>query len=370
MDNITVTKPFFPPLSEFYPYLEKIWQNKWLTNNGPFHQELESKLASYLGVNYVSLFTNGTIALITAFQALNLQGEVITTPYSFVATTHSLIWNNLKPVFVDIDKETFNINPELIEKKITKNTCAILPVHVYGNPCDNEKLGRIARKHNLKLIYDAAHAFGVTKNGESILNWGDLSILSFHATKVFNTMEGGAIISPTLELKKRIDLLKNFGFQDENTVLESGINGKMNEVQSAFGILQLGYVEQSIQKRKAIADKYHELLKNTKGITVLNFPKIVKANYSYYPILIKKEDFGTSRDEIYDVLKKNNILSRKYFYPLISNFPMYRNIESSAMKNLPVSNLVADSVLCLPIYPELSLLQVEEIVAIILRMGQ
>jgi dTDP-4-amino-4,6-dideoxygalactose transaminase len=351
--NITVTQPFLPPLEEFMPYLQKIWQKKWLTNNGEFHRELEAELANYLGVPYVSLFANGTLALVTALQALNITGEVITTPYTFVATAHSLIWNNITPVFVDIDPVTGNIDPTKIEKAITENTTAVLPVHVYGNPCDTLQIEKIANRYNLKVIYDAAHAFGITVNGESILNSGDLSILSFHATKVFNTFEGGAVICKDAATKQHIDDLKNFGFRDEVTVVEAGINGKMNEFQAALGLLQLKYIDNQIEKRKDITVLYRDLLKNKKGIRFIDDIKKVKHNYSYFPVFID-DNYGISRDELYNRFRDKDILVRRYFYPLISNMPMYKYLPSAKKENLPVANKLAGEVICLPIYPELT----------------
>lgn len=362
--KIPVTQPFLPELNEFIPYLEQIWENKWLTNNGPFHQELEKKLCEYLGVKYISLFTNATIALVTALQAMRISGEVITTPYSFVATSHSILWNNLKPVFVDIDSETFNIDPDKIESAITPNTTAIMPVHCYGNPCDVERIQKIADDYGLKVIYDAAHAFDIEFKGDSLLNYGDLSILSFHATKVFNTFEGGAIICKDEKTKLRIDKLKNFGFSDEVTVTAPGINGKMSEVNAAFGLLQLKYVKEAIAKRKFIHDYYCHALDEINGISVPVFSAYATKNYSYFPVLITN-DFPVSRDELYEELKKNNILSRRYFYPLISNMPMYRGLSSSHTDNLKNANLLSSQVLCLPIYCELTLQDCDEILNII-----
>jgi dTDP-4-amino-4,6-dideoxygalactose transaminase len=350
---ILITQPDLPSLDKFFPYLEKIWKNKWLTNNGEFHKELEEKMAEFLKVPYVSLFTNGTLALITAIQLLELKGEVITTPYSFVATTHSLWWNNIKPVFVDIEDVYGNIDTSKIEASITPNTSAILAVHVYGNPCNVEAIELIAKKHNLKVIYDAAHAFGVEKDGKSILNYGDVSILSFHATKVFNTFEGGAVILQTKEQKEKIDLLKNFGIQDEETVLSAGINGKMNEFQAAIGLLQLNEHKERIEKRETVFNTYKELFRQVKGIRMIVPQHKVKSNFSYLPILIDEKIFGKSRDFLYNLLKENNIYVRKYFYPLISNIPLYIDLESSNKENLPIGNSFSDSVLCLPIYPNL-----------------
>ena len=362
---ITVTQPCLPPLKEFMPYLQQIWDNKWLTNNGPMHQQLEKELADYLGVKYISLFSNGTLALISALQALNITGEVITTPFSFVATTHSLWWNKITPVFVDIEPEYLNLDPAKIEAAITPQTTAIMPVHVYGNPCKVDEIQLIADKHGLKVIYDAAHAFGVKKNGVSVLNYGDLSVLSFHATKVFSTIEGGAIICHTEAMKHHIDNLKNFGFRGETVVEEPGINAKLNEVQAAYGLLQLKYIDGFIARRKEITQLYQSLLKDVAGIRFLPDMENVTHSYSYFPILIDEKNYGISRDALYEKLKENNIFSRRYFYPLISNFEPYKELPSASSENLPVANKVALEVLCLPIYVELSLINVESIVNII-----
>lgn len=350
---IYVTQPAMPPLDEFTGYLNQIWENKILTNNGPFHKQFEQELADYLGVKYLSVFSNGTLALMTALQALRITGEVITTPFSFVATTHSLWWNNIKPVFVDIEPDTFTLDPEKVEAAITPQTTAIMPVHVYGNPCKLDRLQEIADTYGLRLIYDAAHVFGVKVNGNSVLNFGDLSILSFHVTKVFNTIEGGAIICPDEKTKKRIDYLKNFGFAGETTVIEPGINAKMNELQSAYGLLQLKYVDEYIAKRKAVADLYREQLKDVPGIRFLDDLPGVHHNYAYFPILVNAQQYGKTRDELYDELKRHNIFGRRYFYPLISQFPSYRGLPSAKAANLPVSEQVAEQVICLPIYPGL-----------------
>lgn len=366
--KINVTQPYLPPLDDFLPYLQKIWENKWLTNNGPLHQQLENQLADYLGVKHISVFSNGTLALITAIQALNITGEVITTPYSFVATTHSLWWNKIMPVFVDIEPEYLNLDPTKIEAAITPKTTAILPVHVYGNPCNVDEIQNIADKHGLKVIYDAAHAFGVKINGNSVLNYGDLSVLSFHATKVYSTIEGGAIICHSEEMKHHIDNLKNFGFRGETVVEEPGINAKLNELQAAYGLLQLKYVDSFIERRKEITDLYRILLKDVFGIRYLNDIKSVKHCYSYFPVFIDKNKFGKSRDEIYEKLKTQNIYARRYFYPLISSFQPYNLLESSNLKNLAVSTKSADEVLCLPIYVELENSDVEYIVNTILNL--
>jgi len=365
--NIFVTQPAMPPLDEFSIYLKQIWDNKILTNNGPFHKQFEHELAEYLGVKYISVFSNGTLALMTALQALKITGEVITTPFSFVATTHSLWWNNIKPVFADIEPDYFNLDPEKVEAAITPQTTAIMPVHVYGNPCNLDRFQQIADTYGLKLIYDAAHAFGVKINGNSVLNCGDLSILSFHATKVFNTIEGGAIICPDEKTKKRIDYLKNFGFANETTVIEPGINGKMNELQAAYGLLQLKYVDEYIAKRKIITEIYREQLRGKSGIRFLDDIAGVEHSYSYFPILIDKEQYGQTRDEVYAKLKSKNIFGRRYFYPLISQFPSYRGLNSAKPDNLPVSEWVAEQVICLPIYPELSLTDVNRIIELLIK---
>ncbi len=351
--KIYVTKPYLPALEEFIPYLEDIWAEKWLTNNGKYHQQLELELCKYFGVSHVSLFSNGTLALITALQALRISGEVITTPFSFVATTHSLWWNNIKPVFVDIEPNTFNLDAEKIEEAITPKTTAIMPVHVYGNPANVEKIQVIADNYGLKVIYDAAHAFGVKLSGKSILNFGDMSILSFHATKVYTTFEGGAIISKDEATKKRIDYLKNFGFAGETTIVAPGINAKMNEFQAALGLLQLKHAETAIAKRKEAAAKYRAALSSIDAIELLKESPNVEHSYSYFPITINSEKCGKTRDEVYNILKENNIFTRRYFYPLISNIPIYRGLESAAKGNLPIANAVAEKILCLPIYSDI-----------------
>lgn len=350
---IYVTQPYLPPLEEFVPYLEKIWDNKILTNGGPFHQQLENDLCDYLGVKHISLFANGTLALVTALQALRITGEVITTPYSFVATAHSLLWNGIKPVFVDIDSNTLNLDPAKIEAAITPHTNAIMPVHCYGQPCDVDAIQKIADNYNLKVIYDAAHAFGVKGKSGSVLNHGDLSVLSFHATKVFNTFEGGAIVCPDAKIKQRIDHLKNFGFVDEVTVVAPGINGKMSELNAAFGLLQLRHVEAVLARRKEIDQVYRVGLKDVKGIICLNGEKEATTNHSYFPVLVQ-QDYPLSRNELYEKLKASNIYARRYFYPLISDFPMYRSMPSAHRDNLPMATDAANKVLCLPIYPALS----------------
>jgi len=365
MNKIFVTRPYLPPLEEFQSYLKKIWDSKWLTNNGPFHQELEQKLCEYLGVKYISLFSNGTLALITALQALRITGEVITTPFSFVATTHALWWNGIKPVFVDIDPHSFNLEPGKIEAAITPHTTAILPVHVYGNPCSVNHIKEIADTYGLKVIYDACHTFGVTIDDIPILNFGDLSVMSFHATKVYTTFEGGAIICHDEATKNRIEHLKNFGFVNETTVVTPGINAKMNEVQAAMGLLQLKYVGQAIAKRKRIAEQYREKMKNINGLTYLDDFPGVRQCYPYFPILIDKDKFGKTRDGIYEELKKHNIYCRRYFYPLISQFPTYKGLESAQPGKMPVAEKVTEEVICLPIYPDLSAEEVNMIVKVL-----
>lgn len=363
-DPVYVTQPTLPALQDFIPYLEKIWQNKTLTNGGPFHRQLEEELAAYLGVRHISLFANGTLGLITALQALRVTGEVITTPYSFVATAHSLVWNSLRPVFVDIDPVTLNLDPGAIEAAITPQTTAILPVHCYGNPCDVERIQQIADSYGLKVIYDAAHAFGVRMNGHSLLDHGDLSVLSLHATKVFNTFEGGAIVSPDARTKKRIDYLKNFGFADEVTVVAPGINGKMSEINAAMGLLQLKGVDDALAQRAAVAARYREILAHVPGISLLQYPQTLDANNSYFPIFVGPE-YPLSRDGLFQQLRDRKIHARRYFFPLISNFPMYRGLPSADKDRLPVANRVADSVICLPIYPTLPLTRVDDIAGIV-----
>ena len=352
--SIYVTSPSLPSLDEFIPYLKKIWNNKWLTNNGEFHREFEAKLAEYLGVKYVSLFTNGMIALQIGMQALRITGEVITTPFTFVATTHAIHWNNCTPVFCDIEPDTFTLDPAKVESLITPRTTAIMPVHVYGNPCKVEELKRIADTYGLKLFYDAAHVFGVNKDGVSILNWGDLSMLSFHATKVFNTFEGGALITNDENMKKRIDFLKNFGFANEVTVVAPGSNGKMDEFRAAYGLLQLKMADGEIEKRHQVAVRYREALKDVPGIRCLYDIPNVRHNYSYFPILVNETEYGLSRDALYEKLKVHDIYSRRYFYPLCSDFPTYRGLPSAAPSNLPIATQSARQILCLPMYADLT----------------
>ena len=353
-DIITVTSPLLPPLEEFKPYLEDIWRRKWLTNNGYYHKELENALCEYLGVPYISLFTNGTLPLICALQALRITGEVITTPYSFVATTHALWWNGIKPVFVDIDRRTGNIDPEKIEAAITPKTTAIMPVHVYGQPCEMERIQEIANTYGLKVIYDAAHAFGVEKEGKSLLAAGDMSTLSFHATKVYNTVEGGALVCQDAQTKQRIDYLKNFGFANETTVVAPGINGKMDELRAAYGLLSLKHVDEAIARRKQVALRYREALRQARGITFFEDRPGVKHNYSYFPIFINEKEYGMSRDALYEKMKAAGVYGRRYFYPLISTFSTYRGLESARPSNLPNAHKMAEEVICLPMHHGLS----------------
>lgn len=377
---ITVTSPLLPNLDEFHELLKDIWDKKWITNMGYYHKELEKALAEYLHVPYVCLFTNGTLPLITALQALRITGEVITTPYSFVATTHSIWWNHCKPVFVDIDPATGNMSPDRIEAAITPNTTAIMPVHCYGKPCDTKAIQKIADKYGLKVIYDAAHAFGVEvpadqygleayddKGLAGIMNAGDMSTLSFHATKVYNTIEGGALIVHDEKIKKRIDNLKNFGITDEVTVVAPGINGKMDEMRSAYGLLNLQQVDAAIEARHQVAIKYRNALRAVSGIHFWDDMPGVRHNYSYFPIFINAEEYGETRDSLYYRMKEQGILSRRYFYPLISNFPTYRGLSSANKENLPLGNKMADEVLCLPMHHSLSDNDVERIISSIIK---
>ena len=364
-DIITVTSPLLPNLDEFTESLKEIWESKWITNNGQFHQKLEAALAEYLKVPYVSLFTNGTLPLLTALQALRITGEVITTPYSFVATTHALWWNGIKPVFVDIDPSTGNIDPQKIEAAITPRTTAILPVHVYGKPCDTEAIQAIADKYGLKVIYDAAHAFGVEVNGESLLNAGDMSTLSFHATKVFNTIEGGAMVMHDEKTKQRIDYLKNFGFANEVEVVGPGINSKMDEIRSAYGLLNLKQVDAAIAARQKVAVAYREALRNVDGISFWDDMTGVRHNYSYFPIFVDAEKYGMTRDELYMKMKDQGVWGRRYFYPLISEFSTYRGLESSRSENLPNAHMMADTVICLPMHHALTKEEIDKIIMVI-----
>ncbi|WP_422389468.1 DegT/DnrJ/EryC1/StrS family aminotransferase [Burkholderia pyrrocinia] len=362
---IPVTQPYMPPLDEFLPYLNQIWESKVVTNGGRFHAELERSLCEFLGVEHISLFSNATLALITALQAMKITGEVITTPFSFVATTHALHWNGIRPVFVDIDPVTMNLDPARIEAAITPQTTAILPVHVYGYPCDVDAIERIADTYGLRVLYDAAHAFGVRRHGRSVLEFGDMSVLSFHGTKIFNTFEGGALICRDAKTKRRIDHLKNFGFVDEVTVIGPGINGKMNEVQAAFGLLQLEHMDRIASGRARVDERYRAALKNVPGLLLPPVPEHSTRNHSYFPVRITR-DFPVTRDAVYDALRAHNVAARRYFYPLISEFPTYRGLPSSARSNLPVASDVSHQVLCLPIYPALTARDQDRIIDIVL----
>ena len=363
-----VTQPELPPLEEFMPYLEQIWSSRVLTNGGPFHQQLEAALCEHLGVKHISLFANATIALVTALQSLRITGEVITTPYSFVATAHSLLWNGIKPVFADVDPDTLNLDPRRIEAAITPQTTAIMPVHCYGRPCDVQAIQRIADDYNLKVIYDAAHAFGVQRQGESLLAHGDLSVLSFHATKVFNTFEGGAIVSPDAKTKQRIDHLKNFGFVNETTVVATGINGKMSEFNAALGLLQLKHVGAAIERRRVIDHRYRELLRGVPGLRMLERAPDATANHGYFPVLVGPT-FAMSRDELYQHLRDHGVVARRYFYPLISDFPMYRGLPSANPANLPAAREAASQVLCLPIFPAMQDEDVQRVADLVRAAG-
>ena len=362
---IYVTSPLLPSLEDFTFLLKEIWESKMLTNNGNFHQKLEEELAKYLKVPYLSLFTNGTLPLITALQAMRITGEVITTPFSFVATTHSLWWNGIKPVFVDIESETCNLYHSKIEAAITPRTTAIMPVHVYGKPCKTKEIQEIANKYGLKVIYDAAHAFGVEINGESILNFGDMATLSFHATKVYNTLEGGALVVHDEQTKKRIDYLKNFGFASETEVVAPGINSKVDEVRAAYGLLNLKQVDHAINSRRKVAIRYRDELQGVKGITFFNDIPGVRHNYSYFPIFINAEEYGMTRDELYFKMKEHNVFGRRYFYPLISTFSTYRGLDSANPDNLPIATQMSNNVICLPMHHALSENEVEYILQII-----
>ena len=359
--NILVTSPLLPNLEEFDDLLKDIWKSKWVTNNGWFHAQLETALCEYLKVPFLSLFTNGTLPLLTALQALRITGEVITTPYSFVATTHAIWWNGCKPVFVDIDSSNCGIDPDRIEAAITPRTTAIMPVHCYGKPCDTERIQAIADKYGLKVIYDAAHAFGVEVNGESVLNKGDLATLSFHATKVYNTLEGGALVMHDAETKKRIDYLKNFGFAGETEVVAPGINSKMDEVRAAYGLLNLKYVDEAIEKRHQVAVRYREALRNVKGIHFFEDMPGVKHNYSYFPVFVDAEEYGMTRDELYFKMQEQGVYGRRYFYPLISTFSTYCGLPSAAPENLPIATRMANEVICLPMHHGLSEEDVEKV---------
>lgn len=366
-DIITVTSPLLPDLGEFNEMLKEIWDSKWITNMGQFHKQLELALCDYLKVPYISLFTNGTLPLLTALQALRITGEVITTPYSFVATTHSIWWNGCRPVFVDIEEETCGIDPDKIEAAITPKTTAIMPVHCYGKPVKMKKIQKIADKYGLKVIYDAAHAFGVEVNGDSVLNAGDMSTLSFHATKVYNTLEGGALIMHDEKTKQRIDYLKNFGFAGETEVVAPGINSKVDEVRSAYGLLNLKQVDAAIVARQRVAQKYREELRNVPGIRFFDDMPGVRHNYSYFPIFINAEEYGESRDQLYFEMKEKNVLGRRYFYPLISTFSTYRGLPSAAPENLPVATKIANEVICLPMHHALSDGDLDRILSLIVK---
>ncbi len=365
--TITVTSPLLPDLEEFHALLQEVWDSKWITNSGSFHKKLEAALAEYLQVPFVSLFTNGTLPLITALQALGVTGEAITTPYSFVATTHALWWNGVKPVFVDVDPLTGNLDPDLVEAAITPRTTAILPVHVYGQPCDTARIQAIADKHGLKVIYDAAHAFGVQVDGSSVLNAGDISTLSFHATKVFNTVEGGAMVTHDEQTKLLIDRLKNFGFAGETELIGPGINSKMDEIRSAYGLLNLKQVDAAIAARRRVADAYRTALSGVPGLRFIEEKPGVRHNYAYFPVFVDAETYGETRDELYARLKERNILGRRYFYPLISTFGTYRELESADPANLPNAARLADSVVCLPMHHALSDQDVERILEVVVK---
>lgn len=368
MEDIYVTRPSLPPLEELLPSLRTIWERKVLTNGGPFHQELEAALARHLDVEHICLFNNATIALMVALRALDVQGEVITTPFSFVATSHALLWNGLTPVFVDIDPVTLNLDPAKVEAAITPRTTAILPVHCYGHPCDVDRLEEVARRHGLRVLYDAAHAFGVRCHCGSLLRHGDLSVLSFHATKVFNTFEGGAVICPDAETKRRVDQFKNFGHEGDASVVVTGINGKMSEFNAALGLVQLSHMGEAIARRRAIDARYRELLRDVHGVRCLGPGDEASANFAYFPVLVGP-DYPLSRDELMARMKADRVHPRRYFHPLISEFPMYRDLPSAASSGLPVATRAAREVLCLPIYPDLTMAQVERIAGLITRHG-
>lgn len=365
--QITVTSPLLPDLDEFYGLLKEIWASKWVTNMGQFHKQLEQALCEYLKVPYISLFTNGTLPLLTALQALRITGEVITTPYSFVATTHSIWWNGCRPVFVDIEEETCGIDPDKIEAAITPKTTAIMPVHCYGKPVKMQRIQEIADKYGLKVIYDAAHAFGVEVNGESVLNAGDMSTLSFHATKVYNTLEGGALVMHDEQTKKRIDYLKNFGFAGETEVVAPGINSKVDEVRCAYGLLNLKQVDDAIAKRQKVAQQYRQALRNVPGIRFFDDMPGVRHNYSYFPVFVNAAEYGMTRDELYFKMREQGVLGRRYFYPLISTFSTYRRLPSAGPDNLPVATRLANEVICLPMYHELSESDVERVISLIVK---
>lgn len=356
-----ITQPLLPDINQFHEMIRVIWESNQLTNNGNMVKQLEKELSNYLHTDYLSVFSNGTIALQLACKILRLSGEVITTPFTFAATVHSLAWNNIKPVFCDIEEDTFNINPDLIESLITKDTTAIMPVHVFGNPCNVEKIQQIADKYNLKVLYDAAHAFGVEIDGKPISSFGDISMFSFHATKIYHTIEGGALSFKDAYAKERADSLRNFGIQDIDHITEPGTNGKLNEVQAAVGILLLKAVDDEIERRKEITNLYRKLLENIPGITTSRDIEGVKHNYPYFVIRVDKQEYGRSRDELFEELKKYNVFSRKYFYPLCSNFQCYRDIPSASVSNLPIANRIAETVLALPLHGRMLNSDVENI---------
>ena len=365
--TLTVTTPLMPNLGEFSQMLKEIWESKRITNNWQFHQQLEEALCAYLKVPYVSLFTNGTLPLLTALQALRVSGEVITTPYTFVATTHSIWWNGLKPVFVDIDPSNCGMDPDRIEAAITPRTTAIMPVHCYGKPCDIVRIQQIADKYGLKVIYDAAHCFGVEVNGKSILEYGDISTLSFHATKVFNTVEGGAMVMHDAATKQRIDYLKNFGFESETEVIAPGINSKLDEMRAIYGLLNLRQVDDAIEARHHVAIRYRDALRPVQGIRFFDDMPGVRHNYSYFPIFVDSEKYGMTRDELFFKLRENNIISRRYFYPLISTFSTYKGLPSATTENLPNATRIANEVICLPMHHELSQEDVDRVLEIIVK---
>jgi dTDP-4-amino-4,6-dideoxygalactose transaminase len=365
-----VTRPVVPSLERYVRRLERIWERKWFTNNGDQHRLLEEKLRNYLQVDNISLFNNGTTALILACKSLQLSGDVITTPFTFAATPHTLAWNSIRPVFCDIEPSTFNIDPEKIENAITPETTAILPVHVFGNPCNIRKIQRVADNHDLKVIYDAAHAFGTRIDNTGIGNFGDVTMFSFHATKQFHTAEGGALTYRDPLLKDQLDLLRNFGIKNEEEVEKPGINGKMNELQAALGLEVIDSLEDECLRRKKIFDHYLQKLKNITGIILPEFGENVLFNYQYFVIRVKKKEFGISRDEMYERFREYNVFPRKYFSPLCSDFPCYRNLPSAEKANLPVANNVVTEVLCLPLYGELSIDDVDKISEILISFQE
>ena len=368
-EPVYVTRPTLPKLEDYQRKLERIWETRWLTNDGECHTQLREALCEYLGVEHLNLCCNGTLALLLALQAARINGgEVITTPFTFPATPHALYWNRVEPVFCDIDETTFNLDPDRIESLIGPDTRAILPVHVFGTPCDVEAIQSIADRHGLTVIYDAAHMMGVTLNGRSVLEWGDFSILSFHATKLFSTAEGGAVISHSPPDCERIDFMKNFGIADEETVIGPGINGKMNELQAAFGLLQLEGVETEIASRKTLTQLYRQKLGAVPGIRVQQDLPGVRHNYGYFPVIVDPQTYGMTRDDLWASLREFNVVTRKYFHPLCSHYPSYASRPSSRPENLPVAERIAASVLCLPLYGTLSESSVETISTIIAEL--